>query len=200
MSPSHSTPTGRLSKASLRRVWIAAALHSVSESRFKKFTRTYFGAPTTYKQAWTAAGSLKEASPWRGAAGRPRGEDTESPPARPEPSLRAWLVVDEPALGLTRVLYRLGNDGLPRPDLVNALGELAGVRQVIEVGSDRELLIIGIVEDIAEARDLRARIEDHAVGQPVRMDLIEHEDHTPARATWIGLASRQIERDQERGS
>ncbi len=107
------------------------------------------------------------------------------------------MVVDEPALGLLRLLLRLPNDGLPRPELLEALRGLPGIRQVLEVSSDREILAVGLARDLREAEDLRARVQDHAVGQSVRMDIISAESHRPAERTWVELARRQLELDRE---
>ncbi len=111
-----------------------------------------------------------------------------------------WLLVDEAALGLLRVLYRLPNNGLPRPGLLEALSGIGGIRQIIEVSGDLEVLVVAIVEDLQEAQRLRARIQDHAIEQPVRMDLLNYESHEPARQTWIQLARRQLKLDKTRES
>jgi len=110
--------------------------------------------------------------------------------------MRPWIAADETALGLQRVLFRLPNDGLPRPALLAALETMPGIRQVIEVSSDREVIVVAVVRDLDEAGDLRALLEDHAPGQPVRMDLITVESHLPTRLTWIRLARHQLKLDR----
>lgn len=73
---------------------------------------------------------------------------------------------------------------------------MPGIRQVIEVSSDREVLAVALVRDLAEADDLRARVEDYAPGQPVRMDVVNWESHMPARRTWVDLACRELGLDR----
>jgi hypothetical protein len=181
-----------------RFAWVAARLHSVSRPFFEEFTREQLGSPIQYEQAWKATGRLQAPSRWRGRQGRPRANPSSPTEARPAPALWDWVLVDEPALGLLRVLYRLPNDGLPRPALLEAVAALRGVRQIIEVANDREILAIALVENLEEADRLRARIQDHAIDQPVRMDLLSHETHEPARLTWIELARTQLRLDERR--
>ena len=183
---------GRETERARRFAWVAARLHGVSKPFFRDFTREQLGWELDYNKASKAASPLSARSSWRGKQGRPR---TKPPPqGSPDtaPALWEWMLVDEPALALLRVLYRLPNDGLPRPELLEVLARLGGVRQIIEISGDLEVLVIAIVENLEEANHLRARIQDHAVGQPVRMDLLSHENHQPARQTWIGLARRQL--------
>lgn len=190
----------QLSKESLRRIWVTSRLHAVSSSFLKRFSTEQFDLEVKYGQAWGAAGALQAKSPWREKPG-PRGDKSGVEPSpAPPAALWDWVVVDEPALGLLRFLYRLPNNGLPRPQLLDVLAGLPGVRQLVEVSGDLEILVVAVVEDLKEAEDLRSRIQDHATGEPVRMDLISHENHQPARRTWIELARRQVERDREAAS
>ena len=142
------------------------------------------GLPTTSQTTFQrAVGPVKAAEPLKGARGR-RGDRHP----KEAPLIREWLLVEEQALGILKVIYRLPNDGLPQDALCEQAGKLIGVRQIIETGSDRELIVIALVRDLIAARDLRARLEDLAPGRSVRMDLVEFEDQTPAVRTWRRLA------------
>lgn len=180
------------SDEALRLAWVASHLHAVSQARFADFWEQQIGIALDWRKAWEASRGLQTESPWRDKRGRrplkPESEQLESG----EPALWEWMVADEPALGLLRVVYRLPNDGLPRDELREVLEELAGVRQVIELSSDREIIVVALTRDLEEAENLRAQIEDHAVGQSVRMDLVTRESHQPARRTWIELVRREL--------
>jgi hypothetical protein len=183
------------SAAALRYAWMAAHVHDVSTACFADFTETELGVRLNWKRAWRAVEGIEEQSRWRNKKGSEPA--TPSPGARTQaPVMRPWIVTDETALGLQRVLFRLPNDGLPRPALLAALETLPGIRQLIEVSSDREVIVVAVVRDLDEARDLRALLEDHAPGQPVRMDLITVESHLPTRLTWIQLARHQLKLDR----
>lgn len=99
-----------------------------------------------------------------------------------------WLLVNEEALAVRKVVYRLPNDGRPQAELIAAIRRLEGVRQIIETASDRELILVGLVSDEPAARALRGRLEDLAPGRSVRMDAVEYEDHQPSVRTWQALA------------
>jgi len=182
------------SAAGLRYAWMAARVHDVSTSRFSEFAETELGVRLNWKRVWRAVEGVEERSRWRNKKGA--GSAAPPSPVAPPPIIRPWIVADETALGLQRVLFRLPNDGLPRPALLATLEEMPGIRQVIEVSSDRELIVVAVVRDLDEAADLRALIEDHAPGQPVRMDVIISESHVPARRTWIQLARDQLKLDR----
>jgi hypothetical protein len=62
------------------------------------------------------------------------------------------------------------------------------VRQILETGSDRELIVVALVADEKAARALRGRLERLAPGRSVRMDAVEYEDHQPSVRTWRALA------------
>jgi hypothetical protein len=191
-------PQAAVSPRAYRLAWVAARLHSVSKPHFARFTAERLRAELSWEQARLATRPLRERSSWRGRQGRPPANPM--PGASPErPVLREWLAVEEPEFGLLRVLYRLPNDGLPRPALLAALAGLPGMRQLREVEGDREVLAVALVEDMGGAAALRARIEDHAPGGAVRMDMVSYETHEPARRTWIELARAQLGLDQGPG-
>jgi hypothetical protein len=103
------------------------------------------------------------------------------------------LHVDEHELGLLSLLFELPNPGFqPRPGLVQALEILPGIRQIVETREDGDVIALGVVRTIAEADDLKARIQEHVPGEGVRMRLIGRESHAAAPATWLDLAQREV--------
>lgn len=124
---------------------------------------------------------------------KPRGRPGQTRIKRDAPIMRDWVLVDESALGLRVVLFRLSNDGLPQRQLLADLRDVRGVRQIIETSADRELLAVAVVRGIEHARDMRARFEELAPGRSVRMDFVEFETHEPAIATWLDLAKLEVD-------
>jgi hypothetical protein len=131
-------------------------------------------------------GPIRAVSPFKAPRGR-RGERR----TKEAPALKEWMLVEEPRLGLRKVLFRVANDGLPQPRLIEALRSLTGLAQIIETSYDREILAVAVVRTDGEARDLRSRVEELAPDRGVRMDLIETESHEPAARTWLEIARRE---------
>ena len=171
-------------KDQLRRSWIAARLAGVGVQGVAAWCDSR-GLPSASQSTFErAVGEIRAESPLKGKRGRPGGPHPTHPAA-----LWDWLLVDEPSLGVRKMIYRLPNDGMPQAGLIAAVGGLSGVRQILETGSDRELIIVALVHTDEAAHDLRARLEDLAPGRSVKMDPVEHEDHQPAIATWEFLAT-----------
>lgn len=167
-------------------VWIAAKLHEILDGDLPEWTGNRFEHALDTK---TLLATAKIRRPLARTGRPPQGPHPRR--VTREPAIFDWFWVDEPKLGLLRILFRLPNDGLPRPDLMDAMKELPGIRQVIETKTDREIIAIGLVRNLDEADHLRARIEEQAPDQSVRMDLVQEEDHLVARRTWLEIAQRE---------
>lgn len=172
----------------LRRSWIAARLAGVGSKDVPTWALEN-GLPTASLATFErAVGPIRASSPLKSDRGRPgkrRPKDA--------PRIWDWILVDERALDIDKVVLRISNDGTRRDELREQLGSLEGVRQVIECGSDRELIVVGLVRGRAEASELRARIEALSSDRAVRMDYVDWEDSSGAKATWAWLARPRTE-------
>jgi hypothetical protein len=176
--------TTRATPQELRRAWVAARLAGVGVQDVSDWTRKQ-GLPTASQTTFErAVGPVRAEAKLKGRRGRPGQRLPKDAPA-----LWEWLLVDERRLGVQKVIYRLPNDGLPQAELIDAVRRLVGVRQIVEAGSDRELILVALVRDAVAASDLRAQLEDLAPGRSVKMDLVEFEDNQPAVRTWHHLAT-----------
>lgn len=188
-----SRSNGGLNDQTTRVAYIAARAHGVRVDDVPAWVADHLGIKITRRQIQDAVGPIRAESAHkqrRGRKGVPR-------LVKREPILHEGLVVDEAKLGLRRVLFRLANEGWPQPALLQDLEGLAGVRQVLEVDSTRELIIVALVVSLEDADDLRAQIEERAPGRPVRRDFISYESTAAAAATWLRLAQRTIEASRE---
>ena len=181
MSKPPSLPRSSLEQ--LRRAWVAARLAEVGSKQIPAWCEEQglpFASLSSFERA---VGPIRAESPLKGQRGRPGRRR-----AKKAPVVRDWLLVDETALGVRKMIYRLPNDGMSQPGLIDAVQELEGVRQILETGSDRELIVIALLADDAGAHALRAEIERLAPERSVRMDAVEYEDHQPSVRTWRTLA------------
>src|SRR4051794_1453912 len=111
--------------AALRRAWVAARLSGIGTQRVPEWAAEN-GLPTTSKTGFErAVGPVRATAPGLGQRGRPGRRRSR----KEVPQIRDWLLVDESALGLKKMIYRLPNDGLPQPQVLNALRSTNGVRQ-----------------------------------------------------------------------
>jgi hypothetical protein len=124
-----------------------------------------------------------------------RGRKAKSPRAAPpsENLIEDWVRVDEGALGLLKLLFRIPGDFHRREQMHQALNTLVGIRSFMEIGSDLELLAVGLVRNMDEADDLRREIQRVVPQHTVQMDIISAESHAPTRSTWIQIARRELE-------
>jgi hypothetical protein len=167
--------------------WIAGRLHEVKTNGpdLSEWIKAQVGHEVSTSTLYRLLAVARRDSP-------PQGPDTVRRARRDprEPLVKDWFLVDEHALELQLILYRLPNDGMPQPDLLTALDTLKGIRQVIEATSVREVFVVAIVQNMDEARDLRARIEEIAPGRSVVMDTIESESWSASPLTWLDLAQK----------
>jgi hypothetical protein len=103
-------------------------------------------------------------------------------------SLTKWILVDEPALDLDVSLLRFPAGDDPG-GMFAALAEVAGVRQLIQLGTTGDILAIVIFDGARARRELRATIEERVGVRPV-WEEVERETFGPARRTWRELARR----------
>ncbi len=101
-----------------------------------------------------------------------------------------WLRIDERRLGVISFLVRLPNEGLSRPEVFDAVSEIAGITEVVETREDREIHARGVAVDLDQIADIRARLEDLVPGQAVRIHLLERETSVPAARAYLELARR----------
>lgn len=180
------TPVGKVNKDVSRTAlyaYIAARLHGVRTADQDQFFRTQLGVLVGQKSAARAATRVRGSSRSGEGRGRPakRGR-------RRKHVLRDWLLVDENELGLELALVRFPGSGRRQKELVEALGKLVGVRQIIETERSGDVLAIVMFSGLDVRRDLRARLEE--LSDRLFWDNVLSESHQPALATWRALATK----------
>lgn len=185
MSPRHVPDNApKVDERTARLAYIAGRMHGIPVARIPAWANEEFQLELSKRRLQDAIGPVRRRSPYKKTPGR----KGASRIVRQQPIIQDGVLVDEPALGLIRVLFRLANEGWTQGDLLVALETVPGIRQIIEVDSTRELIVIALAPSMDDADDLRARIEELAPGRPVRRDIISFESHRPAPATWRKLA------------
>jgi hypothetical protein len=97
-------------------------------------------------------------------------------------ALREWLLVDEHELGLEKATVRFPGAGERQQELLNALSQVAGVRQIIELERSFDILAIVVFQGRAERLDLQARLAE-LTPQRIWED-ITSETSLPTVLTW----------------
>lgn len=132
-----------------------------------------------------AAGLRRHPQPGKRARGPAPAQP--QPVVRPEDAaLREWLLVEEHKLDLDSAMIRFPGSGRRQSDLLRGLDGVHGVRQVIELSEQRDVLAIVIFDGRDDRRRLRAELEELAWS--MIWEDIESESHDPATATWKHLA------------
>jgi hypothetical protein len=190
-------PQAPIDERLVRYAWVAARLSGVATSKggFEEWSERCFGRRLTDDHVRAYVTPLTP--PTR--KGRPRKHAGEAPKREgPTPALREWLAVDEQRLELLSVMFELPNrDFVPRSELFERLEKLPGIKQVIEIKEDGDIVALGLVRNMSEADDLKALVQEEVAGQGVRMRLIARESHAAAPATWLELTKRQAARGAE---
>jgi hypothetical protein len=145
------------------------------------------------------AGALRAQRPLRHHPERKRraGRNTRvRSPAAPQPdaTFREWLLIDELKLDLEVALVRFPGDGTRQTDLMAALCQVAGVRQIVETQRDRDIWAFVVFDGARRRRDLRARLEELA--PRLQWDDVLFETQEPTRLLWRDLAVRTAAREQ----
>jgi hypothetical protein len=172
----------------VRYAWIAARLEGISvKEGFEAWSEKHFGRRLTKRDI------ERHVNPIRVPPHIGRSRKEEVPPApSPTPALQDWVRVDERRLQLLSVLFELPNrSSAPRPGLFEALEDLSGLRHVIELREDGDILALGVVRSMEEAETLQEEVSTQAAGQPLRMRVIERESQNGAARTWFDVALRQ---------
>lgn len=164
--------------------YVAARLAGVPATRHGEYFHDSLGVAVSGQQAERAVAPIRESSPWKGERGRPGARKPKRAPL-----LRDWLVVDELRVGLEKSLVKVEGDGRHDASLVRSLERMPGVRQLLELGTRRDLLMVILTRDRAERDALRARIAEFT-DRPIFWDEVLVETHRPAEGTWASLARR----------
>jgi hypothetical protein len=98
------------------------------------------------------------------------------------------LLIDALALDVELALARVPGTGASRHDLVVALQDVNGVRQLLETGHRRDIYLVVMFEGPRHRRELRAQL-DELVPELVWDDIL-FESQTSAAAAWEELARR----------
>ena len=80
-------------------------------------------------------------------------------------------------------------------EIFEILGDLSGVRQLLQVGSTGEILAVVVFDGARARRELRAVIQERLQMRP-QWDEIEQETFEPALRTWRELA-RKVAGDED---
>jgi hypothetical protein len=177
--------------------WIAARLNDigVSGENFADWTEANFGERLTRRDLDAHVMPLTPPS----KQGRRRKRPGSAPRREgPTPALMDALRVDEKRLGLLTLLFELPNPRfVARPGLFEWLESQAGIKQVIELREDGDIVALGVVRTHEEAGHLKSLVQEQVAErgeeQGVRMRVIERESHAGAAGTWFQLAKRQAE-------
>lgn len=105
------------------------------------------------------------------------------------PRLRSWVLIDEPAADLDVSLLRFSGTGRPQPELFDALQEVPGVRQLLQLAGEGDVLAVVVFDGARARRELRARLE-RELGVTPSWHEIERESWQPAAASWRALARK----------
>jgi hypothetical protein len=105
------------------------------------------------------------------------------------PPFQDWLLVDELALGLEKVVIRVPGASRGSGEVRARLLALPQIRQLIEAEVTGDLYAIGVIRNGEERRALRAQLEELSDERP-HMEPVAYETHEPARAMWRTLARR----------
>jgi hypothetical protein len=98
------------------------------------------------------------------------------------------LLVEEHKLDLDTAVVRFPGVGKRQSDLLGKLLTVRGVRQILELATDRDLLVVVVFDGRSDRIRLRAELEELA--DSMTWEDIESETHRPAIATWKHLARR----------
>jgi hypothetical protein len=196
-----SDPSTENRRRAYRYGWIAMKLAGEPDRNTEDFFKRHVGIAVKQDAVERAIRPLKAANPNK----LKRGSRRASHPARQPQSTGEsaaiwtdWLRVDEHRLGLRKVLVHIGADGFALAGLVDALQQMPGIRQVLELKESRDVYAVALLHDESEEDDLRARLLEFAPGRPVRVLVIRQESDAPAQGTWLDLAVRQA-RDLTQG-
>lgn len=103
------------------------------------------------------------------------------------PRMRTWLLIDEPAADLDVSLLRFPGDGRPQPDLFEALQMMPGVRQLLQLAGEGDVLAVVIFDGARARRQLRSRLQ-RELGVTPSWQEVERESWQPAVGSWRALA------------
>jgi hypothetical protein len=164
--------------------FVAARLHGIPFNGVPEWAETHLGLRFSKTRMQNALASVRLSSAHKKRPGPPGAASC----VPEDPFIEDSLVIDEQKLGVLRVLFRLPNDGLPQAQLLEDLEGLPGVRQILELDSTRDVLVVALAGSMSDADDLRARIQDFVPGRGVVRDIISFESHAAMPATWKRLA------------
>ena len=167
--------------------YVAARLAGVPNRAMDAFLANDLKVRASASSVERTVAPMRAASPYKRRTGPKRPTATRKSSA---PAFWDWLLVDESRLGVRKAVVKILGIGRKQDGLIDWLGELPGVRQIIETSFDRELIIIVLFRDSAEGESIRAQIEEHAPDRGVTWQEIMREEHLPAVQTWKHLASK----------
>lgn len=186
-----SRPPSRSRTRFYRYAWLAAKYEGQPGRGIPEFFRRHFGVDVSEDTVDNEVRPVRQPSKLKKPRG-PRGVPSRPPQATPEPMIWTdWLLADEHALGLKKLLLRIPNDGQDLDHLVTALTSMPGIRQVVQTKEDQEVFAIAILRTDAEEENLRARVHEHAPGHRIRVHSIRYESHDPTPTTWLWIAKNE---------
>jgi hypothetical protein len=108
----------------------------------------------------------------------------------PERALRSWLCVDTDAFDLFTAVVRLRSN---HAGTYGGMDEIAGVAQILRLEAKGDLLAIVLYEKRSDQTRLRAQLEE--LGRIVSWEVVAHQTHEPAIATWRALTRQAAVRE-----
>jgi hypothetical protein len=110
-------------------------------------------------------------------------------------SLTKWMLVSEGDLDLDVSLLRFEPGRRSPEEIFQVLEDMAGIRQILRLGTSGEVLAVAVFDGARARRELRAVIQER-LGMRPRWDEVESETFAPATRTWRDLA-RKAARDED---
>jgi hypothetical protein len=170
--------------------WIAMKLAGEPDRKIEEFFRNRVGIAVKQDAVERAVRPVRATNPNKLKRGT-RSTKPRLASQAPAAIWTDWLRIDEHQLGLRKVLVHIGADGFALEGVVDALDQMPGIRQVIELKESRDIYAVALLRDEREEDDLRARLLEFAPGRPVKVLVIRQESNAPALGTWLDLAVKQ---------
>lgn len=167
--------------------YFAARLEGVPVAEFEAFFEE-LGITVGAAAAMRAMRRLRRQSPYKALPGRAPATGMRPHEAA---TFRDWLLIEELRLDLEVAMVTFPGDGARQTELINALQNVPGVRQLFELQHDRTVCALLLFAGSQHRRDLRSRLEEMA--PHLLWDDVIFETHEPALHAWRELARRAAE-------
>jgi hypothetical protein len=167
--------------------YVAGRLAGISLAEQPGFFEAQLGVKIGRDGAEGAAARRRHPQPGKRKRG-PIASAPQSPVQAEDAALFDWLLVEEHKLGLDTALIRFPGVGKRQGELLGALSKVRGVRQILELSRERDIIAVVVFDGRDDRMRLRTELEEFAVAMV--WEDIESETHRPAITAWKHLAQR----------